>query len=65
MCTYMKRIANFIRSYNLFTEGIRGTKVPTSERNLSCHKVLDISMGLNHTAVIIEPRHVYTLGRNN
>ena len=33
-------------------------------RNLSRHKVLDISMGLNHTAVIVEPGHVYTFGRN-
>ena len=38
--------------------------MPTSVRNLSRHKVLDISMGLNHTAVIVEPGHVYTFGRN-
>ena len=43
---------------------VEGQKVPTSVRNLSRHKVLDISMGLNHTAVIVEPGHVYTFGRN-
>ena len=43
---------------------MEGQKVPTSVRSLSSHSVIDVSMGANHTAVIVEPGHVLTFGRN-
>jgi NIMA (never in mitosis gene a)-related kinase len=36
--------------------------MPTSVRLRQ--RVIDISMGRHHTAVIVEPGHVYTFGRN-
>lgn len=36
----------------------------TVVRSLSRHKVLDLSLGPTHTAVLVEPGHVLTLGRN-
>ncbi|XP_053387860.1 uncharacterized protein LOC123541853 [Mercenaria mercenaria] len=41
---------------------VEGQKVPTSVRLRQ--RVIDISMGRHHTAVIVEPGHVYTFGRN-
>lgn len=41
---------------------VEGQKVPTSVRLRQ--RVIDISMGRRHTAVIVEPGHVYTFGRN-
>jgi len=32
---------------------------------LARHRVVDISMGPHHTSVIVEPGHIYTLGRNS
>ena len=32
---------------------------------LARHRVIDISMGLHHSAVVVEPGHVYTFGRNS
>jgi alpha-tubulin suppressor-like RCC1 family protein len=43
---------------------VEGQKVPTSVRALARHRVVDISMGLHHTSVIVEPGHVFTFGRN-
>ncbi|KAL4216374.1 hypothetical protein ACF0H5_024101 [Mactra antiquata] len=42
---------------------VEGQKVPTSVRLRQ--RVIDISMGRHHTAIIVEPGHVYTFGRNN
>ena len=36
----------------------------TLVKALARHRVVDISMGLSHTAVVVEPGHVYTLGKN-
>ncbi|XP_069103120.1 uncharacterized protein [Argopecten irradians] len=50
---------------NLFIKTeVEGQKEPTLVRALARHKVLDITMGLHHSAVIVEPGHVYTFGRN-
>ncbi|XP_021355161.1 uncharacterized protein LOC110451456 [Mizuhopecten yessoensis] len=50
---------------NLFIKTeVEGLKEPTPVRALARHKVLDITMGLHHTAVIVEPGHVFTFGRN-
>ena len=40
-------------------------KVFTVCRQLGQHRVIDVSMGQYHTAVIVEPGHVFMLGRNN
>jgi len=32
---------------------------------LARHRVLDISLGLQHSCVLVEPGHVYTLGCNS
>jgi alpha-tubulin suppressor-like RCC1 family protein len=39
-------------------------KTFTVVRALARHRVLDVSLGLHHTSVLVEPGHVYTLGRN-
>ncbi|XP_060073259.1 uncharacterized protein LOC132553034 [Ylistrum balloti] len=50
---------------NLFIKTeVEGQKEPTPVRALARHKVLDITMGLHHSAVIVEPGHVFTFGRN-
>ena len=36
----------------------------TSVRALARHRVIDISMHNYHSAVVVEPGHVYTFGRN-
>ena len=37
----------------------------TLVKALARHRVIDISMGPDHSAVVVEPGHVYTLGRNS
>ncbi|XP_052219827.1 uncharacterized protein LOC127837054 isoform X2 [Dreissena polymorpha] len=50
---------------NIFTRTeVEGQKVPTMVRALR-HRVIDISMGRYHTAVIVEPGTVWTFGRNS
>ncbi|XP_012937764.1 uncharacterized protein LOC101851545 [Aplysia californica] len=50
---------------NIFTKTeVDGKNVPTPVRALARHRVLAVSMGRNHTAVIVEPGHVITFGRN-
>lgn len=39
--------------------------VPTSVKALSKYRVLHISMGLTHSAVVVEPCHVITFGQNS
>ena len=39
-------------------------KVFTLVRALARHRVVDISMNNYHSAVVVEPGHVYTFGRN-
>ncbi|KAL3886394.1 hypothetical protein ACJMK2_026392 [Sinanodonta woodiana] len=51
---------------NIFTKTeVEGQNVPTSVRSLARHRVEDISIGPHHTAVIVEPGHVFTFGRNS
>uniref|UniRef100_A0A2C9JNN1 non-specific serine/threonine protein kinase n=1 Tax=Biomphalaria glabrata TaxID=6526 RepID=A0A2C9JNN1_BIOGL len=51
---------------NIFTKTeVDGTKVPVLVRALTRHKVLSVSMGRYHTAVIVEPGHVITFGKNS
>ncbi|GFO11680.1 serine/threonine-protein kinase nek8 [Plakobranchus ocellatus] len=51
---------------NIFTKTeVDGTNIPTPVRALARHRVLAISMGLYHTAVIVEPGHVITFGKNS
>ncbi|XP_014670621.1 PREDICTED: uncharacterized protein LOC106811496 [Priapulus caudatus] len=42
---------------------VEGTKIPTVVKALK-FRILDISMGLHHTAVLVEPGHVITFGNN-
>lgn len=50
---------------NIFTKTeVDGKNVPTAVRALARHRVLDVSMGNFHTAVIVEPGHVITFGKN-
>ena len=44
---------------------VEGEKVFTLVRALARHRVLDVSLGPHHSAVVVEPGHVYTLGRNS
>ena len=37
----------------------------TVVRALARHRVLDISLGPQHSAVLVEPGHVYTVGSNS
>ena len=37
----------------------------TVVRVLARHRVLDVSLGLQHSCVLVEPGHVYTLGCNS
>ena len=37
----------------------------TVVRVLARHRVLDISLGLQHSCVLVDPGHVYTLGANS
>ncbi|XP_048766980.2 uncharacterized protein LOC125674029 isoform X2 [Ostrea edulis] len=51
---------------NIFTKTeVEGATSPTPVRALARHRVLDISMGTCHTAVIVEPGHIYTFGKNS
>eukprot|EP00105_Crassostrea_gigas_P014526 XP_011431214.1 PREDICTED: uncharacterized protein LOC105330955 isoform X4 [Crassostrea gigas] len=51
---------------NIFTKTeVEGSNVPTPVRALARHRVLGISMGACHTAVIVEPGHIYTFGKNS
>lgn len=51
---------------NIFTKTeVEGSNVPTPVRALARHRVLGISMGVCHTAVIVEPGHIYTFGKNS
>ena len=34
-------------------------------RSLTKHRVIDISLGASHSAVLVEPGHVFTLGLNS
>ena len=47
-----------------FQTEIEGVKMFTSVRALARHRVIDISMHNYHSAVVVEPGHVYTFGRN-
>ncbi|XP_064595853.1 serine/threonine-protein kinase Nek9-like [Liolophura sinensis] len=50
---------------NIFTKTeVEGKKIPTPVRALGRHRVIDVSMGPNHSAVLVEPGHVYTFGSN-
>lgn len=52
-------------SISLQTE-VEGQNVPTPVKSLARFKVLDISMGSHHTAVIVEPGcYVYMFGQNS
>ena len=53
----------FIIMIPLQTE-IEGVKMFTLVRALARHRVIDISMHNYHSAVVVEPGHVYTFGRN-
>ena len=44
---------------------VAGEKSFTCVRSLTKHRVIDIAMGPNHTAVLVEPGHVFTLGCNS
>ena len=44
---------------------VEGASIPTPVRALARHRVLDISIGACHTAVIVEPGHIYTFGKNS
>ncbi|XP_077996626.1 uncharacterized protein LOC144449943 isoform X2 [Glandiceps talaboti] len=51
---------------NIFTRTeVEGRKVPTVIKALSKFKVLDMILGSSHSAVIVEPGHVYTFGKNS
>nr|XP_022295350.1 serine/threonine-protein kinase Nek9-like isoform X1 [Crassostrea virginica] len=51
---------------NIFTKTeVEGASIPTPVRALARHRVLDISIGACHTAVIVEPGHIYTFGKNS
>ncbi|KAK3766064.1 hypothetical protein RRG08_002301 [Elysia crispata] len=51
---------------NIFTKTeVDGTNIPTPVRALARHRVISVSMGLYHTAVIVEPGHVITFGKNS
>ena len=51
---------------NIFTKTeVDGTNIPTPVRALARHRVLSVSMGLYHTAAIVEPGHVITFGKNS
>ncbi|XP_062601424.1 uncharacterized protein LOC134263131 isoform X2 [Saccostrea cucullata] len=51
---------------NIFTKTeVEGASNPTPVRALARHRVQDISMGACHTAVIVEPGHIYTFGKNS
>ncbi|CAH1787997.1 unnamed protein product [Owenia fusiformis] len=51
---------------NIFNKTeVEGQKVPTVIKALTKHRVVDVSMGPKHCAVLVEPGHVYTFGRNN
>ena len=43
---------------------VEGKTTVTPVRALARHRVLDVSMGPHHSAVIVESGHVYTFGRN-
>ena len=44
---------------------VDGQKVFTLVKALARHRVVDISMGPRHSAVVVEPGHVYTFGCNS
>ncbi len=48
----------------MFQTEIEGVKVFTVVRALARHRVVDISMHNFHSAVVVEPGHIYTFGRN-
>ncbi|PAA47652.1 hypothetical protein BOX15_Mlig020116g1 [Macrostomum lignano] len=51
---------------NMFNKlDVDGVKEPTPLRALARYKVIYISMGPEHTAVLVEPNHVVTFGRNS
>ncbi|XP_074661631.1 serine/threonine-protein kinase Nek8-like [Tubulanus polymorphus] len=37
---------------------------PTLVKALTRHRVVDVSLGPDHSAILVEPGHVYTIGRN-
>ncbi|XP_029199657.2 uncharacterized protein LOC114964483 isoform X1 [Acropora millepora] len=43
---------------------VDGKNVPTAVKVLSKHRVLDVSLGANHSAALVEPGLVYTFGDN-
>ena len=57
------QMIEFIIIISLQTE-IEGVKMFTLVRALARHRVIDISMHDYHSAVVVEPGHVYTFGRN-
>ena len=44
---------------------VSGEKLFTLVKTLVHHKVVSLSMGAHHTAVVVEPGHVYMMGRNS
>ena len=51
---------------NMFNKlDVEGVNTATPVRALARHKVLQVSMGADHTAVVVEPGHVITFGRNS
>ena len=44
---------------------VEGQLLFTLVKALARHRVIDIHMGLSHSAVVVEPGHVYTFGRNS
>ncbi|ELT94624.1 hypothetical protein CAPTEDRAFT_225863 [Capitella teleta] len=51
---------------NIFTKTeVAEEKIFTPVRELCRHRVVDISLGPHHSAVVVEPGHVYTFGKNS
>ena len=61
----MVSIPSFIKNmYFLLQTEVEGQTEFTLVRALARHRVLDISMGPDHSAVLVAPGHVYTFGKN-
>lgn len=58
-----KKYCKYMCYFVLQTE-VDGSNKPLPVRALTKHRVVDISMGQYHSAVIIEPGHIYMFGRN-
>ena len=52
------------RTVITFKVQVDGKNVPTAVKVLSKHRVLDVSLGANHSAALVEPGLVYTFGDN-